>query len=176
MIFHIFYLISQSPATPHTVYAMAQVLVSPLPTAGATSLLPDLEAMLLKTGLGCLQHNCTTDPRMREGIVVRVYLFIVYVYKDDSTLPQPVHIAPPIPLFLWSCGPWPRFIYYLSLSPSLYRSIYLSGMMLASIHQKPNKIAITCHHFYRARLISFSCAICRLSFVLLEWAMHGYDA
>ncbi|KAG0087413.1 hypothetical protein BGZ93_010986 [Podila epicladia] len=48
---------------------MAQILVSPLPTAEVTSLLLDLEAMLLKTGLGCLQHNCTSDPRMRDGIV-----------------------------------------------------------------------------------------------------------
>ncbi|KAF9377620.1 hypothetical protein CPB97_010050 [Podila verticillata] len=49
---------------------MATILV-PLPSTTATSmapLLPDLDAMLLKTGLGHLQPN-TSDPRMREGIV-----------------------------------------------------------------------------------------------------------
>ncbi|KFH63835.1 hypothetical protein MVEG_10528 [Podila verticillata NRRL 6337] len=49
---------------------MATILV-PLPSTTAASmapLLPDLEAMLLKTGLGHLQPN-TSDPRMREGIV-----------------------------------------------------------------------------------------------------------
>lgn len=59
----------------HSLYTMAQILVSPLPTSLVASLVPDLETML-KTGLGRLQHNCTSDPRMREGLVVSSSLYV----------------------------------------------------------------------------------------------------
>ena len=177
--------ISQSPAT--LVHSMATIFV-PLPstttTTSVASLLPDLEAMLLKTGLGHLQPN-TSDPRMREGIVVSPSLFVVQIQMYTSVMvhrPQSCRCISPHSFGVVGYGP--RLVH---LSISLSESIYLSFPSICSLFYlssiTSHRIRENCHHshcMHQAHLAFVFYSIRRLFSFFLDgdaWCMvvHRLD-
>lgn len=158
---------------------MATIFV-PLPSTTTTTsvalLLPHLEAMLLKTGLGHLQPN-TSDPRMREGIVVSPSLFVVQIQTYTSVMvhwPQSSRCISPHSFGVVGCGP--RLVHpSISLSESIYLSFlpicslfYLSSIMSHRIREIATTL-IAC-----IRLILLLCSIPSVdSFHSFWMGMHG---